>query len=453
MTDPGPARILRLRRGGSVELRADGFRHPRSPHLPGAAFTRYEDVTHLVCTTGGLRVGSRGGSLLLRRSDFAERGAHAELAAELRRRIAGSPGGPAQLARMGRLDAFAARPGGIPLTHALAALCIALFGLERLAPSYYATGFFSTSLVALGEPWRLVTGNLLHASLLHLALNVVGIGVLGGLAERSFGTRGLAPIVALAGLGAMLGSYAAGYEVALGASGLVAGLAGALLWLEFRAPETVPVVWRLPRRAFVGVVLLEGVGLLALPGIAHAAHAGGFLAGVLGAGAVGPRLETAGRARRGLAVLNGLTVLALLLAGAAWVQSVRAPDPEALARRGEGLLHREEVSADFLNDEAWRIATSPGPSSAALDVARRMAERAADETGWAEPAILDTLAEVHFLAGRPQLAQELARAAVALAPDNPYYREQLERFRRPAPEIEPEAPAPERAAPGPGLRV
>jgi hypothetical protein len=95
-----------------------------------------------------------------------------------------------------------------------------------------------------------------------------------------------------------------------------------------------------------------------------------------------------------------------------------------------------------------------------------MAERAADETGWSEAAILDTLAEIHFLMGRADLALELADAAVALAPGEPYYREQRRRFAgergrgdrpagpsRSAPEPrEPRRVAPP-AAPGPGLRV
>jgi hypothetical protein len=97
-----------------------------------------------------------------------------------------------------------------------------------------------------------------------------------------------------------------------------------------------------------------------------------------------------------------------------------------------------------------------------------MAERAAEETGWSEAPILDTLAEIHFLSGRADLALELADAAVALAPGEPYYREQRRRFAgerdradRPAGPSGlapvPRDPAPRRiappAVPGAGLRV
>lgn len=464
---PGPHRAFRLRGSAiAIEFHADGLRHPRSVRFGGEVFTPYESVTHVVGGAGGLRLGTRQGSYWFRSGEFAEPGAHAELERALRARAAAAPGGAERMARMERLDALAARPGAAPVSAILAAACVLVFLLQLRDPSYHAAGFFSALLVRLGEPWRLVTANLLHASPAHLVMNGLGLSLLGALAERSLGSPRLGPVLALAGLGSMAASYAAGYQNALGASGLVAGLAGALLWLEFRAPEALPVGWRLPRRLFVGVLGLDVLVLMALPGIAHAAHAGGFAAGGLGAAVVGPRLD-AGRPRVGLRLLNALALATVLLAGASWVQSVRSPDAEALAERGERLLARSDVPPAFLNDEAWRIAISEAPSAAALETARRMAERAAQETGWSEPPILDTLAEIHFQAGRTELALDLADEAVALAPGEPYYEEQRKRFAgerapedRPAgPEPGPPTPppAPRRiappAAPGPGLRV
>jgi len=432
----------------------------------GEVRTPYADVTHVVAGPGGLRLGTRGGSFVFRRDEFVEPGAHHELARELERRIAALPGGPAQLERMARLDALAARPGRTPVSAAVTALCVLVFGLQLVSPLYETDGFFSAILVRLGEPWRIVTANFLHASSGHLALNGVGLAMLGAFAERSLGSRGVGPVLAFAGLGAMAASYAAGYEHALGASGLVAGLAGALLWLELREPEAVPVIWRLPRRLFVGVVALDTVVLSGVSGIAHAAHAGGFAAGVLAAAAVGPRLRAAGRPRPGLALLNALALLAALLAGVAWVRGVQRPDPSALARRGEALLAQPDVSPDFLNNEAWRIAISGSAGPDALETARRMAERAAQETEWSAPEVIDTLAEIHFLAGRADLACELAEVAIGLAPGEPYYREQLQRFlgarapgdRPGAPgPLEPgplvPRPAPDRPPPSPGVRV
>ena len=465
--DPAAPLRLRLRGGGSIELGADALRHPRSVRFGGSVLTRYEDVTHVVAGPGAARLGTRAGSFWFRASDFAERGGSALLARELRARIAGRPGGFEQLERMARLDGLAARPGRARLGVALALVCMVAFGLQLADPAVGYTGLFSALLVRLGEPWRLVTANFLHASATHLFLNASALAVLGVVAERSLGARGASFVVALSGLGAMGASYAAGYDDALGASGLVYGFAGALLWLELRAPEALPVTWRLPRRLFVGLLALETAILLGVPGIAHAAHAGGFLAGALGAAAVGPRLRSEARPRRVLAVANALALGVALLAAAAWARSVVAPDVPALARRGEALLAMEGVPALFLNNEAWRIAVARRSDPSALRVAERLAERAAEATNFADPVVLDTLAEVHFASGRTDLALRLADAAVALAPNDPYYREQRERFaggpaaaeRRPEP-APPVAPSPPRRAPrpapsdpAPGLRV
>jgi len=460
--------VLRMRGGAiPIELHATGLRHPRSVRLGGDAFTRYEDVTHLAVGPRALRLGTRSGSFWFRRGDFAEPGAHLLLADGLRARIAALPGGGEQLARMRRLDGLAAARRRAPVTSALALVCVAVFGLQLVSPAFESDGVFSALLVGLGETWRLVTANFLHATPVHLALNGMGLAVLGAFAERSLGSRGVGPVLALAGLGAMGASYVAGYQHALGASGLVSGLAGALLWLEFRAPEAVPVSWRLPRRLFVGLVAFDSLALLAVPGIAHAAHAGGLAAGALGAAAAGPLLYAGDGRRAGVRALNALALGVLLLAGTAWLRSVATPNPDAIARRGAALLEEGSAGPEFLNNEAWRIAISEAPSASALEVAQRMAERAAEDTDWSAPAILDTLAELHFLSGRGDRARELALAAIALAPGEPYYREQLRRFEgerapddRPPdpgvpadPPLRREPPRPESAPAGPGLRV
>lgn len=454
---------LRLRGGGAVELGEDALLHPRSVRFGGSVRTPWAGITHVAAGPGGIRIGTRSGVTWLRRSDFAEPDGALRLAREIRDRAGRGPGGFERLERMARLDGLAARPGPARLGPALALACAAAFALQAADPAAGYAGLFSALLVRLGEPWRLVTANFLHASVGHLALNAVGLAALGALAERSLGSRAAPLVVAAAAAGAMGGCYAAGYENALGASGVVYGLAGALFWLELRAPGALPAGWRLPRRLFGALLALETVVLLGVPGIAHAAHAGGFVGGVLGAAAVGPRLAAEARPRRALAVANALAAAVVLLAAAAWARSVIAPDVVALARRAESLLAMDGVPPVFLNNEAWRIATARRLDPRALEVAERLAERAADETRWADPAVLDTLAEIHFASGRSDLALRLADAAVALAPDEPYYREQRRRFageggaggrpRGPAQRRERE-PAPRGPAePEPGLRV
>jgi rhomboid protease GluP len=463
---PSDPSTLPLRGGRAIALHPTGMGHPRSVRFGGAMFTPYTALTHVTVGPGGIRIGSLHGSFLFRTGDFVGNGGHRTLYASLRERIAALPDGPARLDRFAALDALARSGRGSPVTLALTGACVAAFFVSMFAPAYHEAGVFTALLVRLGETWRIVTANFLHASVPHLVLDGIGLAVLGGLAERALGSRATGVIVALSAIGAMIGCGLAGYSRALGSSGIVCGIVGALLWLEFRAPAELPVGWRIPRRLFVGVLAVEALLLLRLPHIAHAAHLGGLVAGFAGAAVVGPGRHTALASRGGLRFLNAAALAILLAAGVAWVRAVRAPDAEAIARRGAALLAMPGVEPGYLNDEAWRIAISPEPSPEALDIALKLAERAVRETSRTVPAVLDTLAELHFLRGEADQAIAIGEEAAALAPSEPYYREQLRRFHgeRAAddrPEAPPEgAPPPIRrppredpSAPGPGIRV
>ena len=258
---PEPSGAFPLRGGGAIALHAGGIGHPRSVRFGGAVFTPYQSVTHVTVGPGGLRLGSLHGSFLFRTADFAENGAHRTLAAEIRARIAALPDGAARLDRMAELDRLARSRRRTPVTASVTAACVAAFLLSVFAPAFHEAGLFSALLVRLGETWRIVTANFLHATPGHLLLNGLGLAVLGGLVERTLGSRATAAVLTLAGLGAMAGCLLAGYPRALGASGIVAGIAGALLFLELRAPEFVPVGWRIPRRLFLALLAFESLFL------------------------------------------------------------------------------------------------------------------------------------------------------------------------------------------------
>jgi len=437
-------RRFELHRSGAIEVGPSGIRHPRSPRLGGWMRTAWGDVTHVAASRAGFRLGTRKGVFLFRALDFRDPSQLGPCAEALAAGAGTAPADVERLSRMSALDRVASRPGRARFAVGLSLLCVAGFVLQSVWPGFHHEGYFSSTLVRVGESWRIVTANLLHASVSHLLVNVVGIGVLGWLAERSLGTSRVVLVAGAAGIGAMLASYASGYERALGASGIVYGLVGALLCLEFRWPESIPAQWRIPRRAFLIALVVETVVLLGAPAIAHAAHWGGFAGGALAVAWLGPRPDAAfgapsrpGPTRWALGVL----VLALALALGAFVRNVAAPDSAAIAHRGERLLELESVAADLLNNEAWQIAISEQVEPSDLDVARRLAERAVSATESGEPQFLDTLAEIHFREGRSAEALELIDAAIVLAPRERYYQQQRRRFLgERAPEDRPEDP-------------
>jgi len=433
MSQPSDSQLetFPLRRGRPpVVLHATGFRHPGGLLAGSEFFTSYPSLTQLVVTARGLRVATRKGIFQLRRDAFASGDGPELLVGALYARILEQPGGALQLARMQRLDRWMRGPNPRWLSRGVSLACVVVFALQGLYfPWVELAGAFNADLVALGEWWRLVTANFLHAFPfpLHLALNAICLLALGLLTERSLGSGRAALVMAASALGAMGGSYLAGYQWALGASGIVAGLVGGLIWLEFRRAEQIPAIWRIPRQLFVAAVVGETVFLMFIPGIAHAAHLGGFLTGALVTAALAPPELGPGNSPRWLAPACGATALGVGVAVLAAVWPLLVPSSQVAERRAAHLLSAD-VEPLHLNNVAWTIVTGSAPSPGLVDVALQLAERAVEQTRQRDPNLLDTLAEAYFVAGRREDAVDTIDEAISLAPGVDYFREQRRRF-------------------------
>lgn len=90
--------------------------------------------------------------------------------------------------------------------------------------------------VAQGEYFRLLTSTFLHFGILHIALNMYCLFLLGPALEAAFGRLRFAALYLLSGLSGATLSYALGpsYEQAAGASGAVFGLFAAFYVLQRR---------------------------------------------------------------------------------------------------------------------------------------------------------------------------------------------------------------------------
>lgn len=416
-------------RGGrdAIALHATGLRHPRGLRIFGPAFTAYEDVVHYQCSGRGFRLGTRQSVYSFPRGLFRDPAGPERLAEALMNRLAALPGGAARIDHMVELEKAAARRTPVRATWVVSALCVLLFPLQRLIPLFDHVGYFSATLVRAGEWWRVVTANLLHADFGHLALNVLALTVIGILVERALGAARALWVIGVSGIAAMLSGIPAGYEFTVGASGIVSGLVGALLWLELRCADELPVTWRVPRGPLIAVVALDGLISFSVPWIAGAAHAAGFVAGMAATALVaGPALH-----RRAPAVwLRACNLLLLLgvatsLATAGWLL---VKNDRSLARHAALLVDRPGVPPLVLNNFAWTIATDDEASEAEVKVALALAERAVEETGWRDPNIVDTLAEAQFASGDAEAALATIDVAIRLAPTAPYFREQRRRF-------------------------
>lgn len=137
--------------------------------------------------------------------------------------------------------------------------------------------------IAVGQTWRLFTAMFLHAGLLHLLFNMYALWIFGAFMEAELGRTRFALVYFLTGLAASAASYAFMGDprtVAVGASGAVFGVFGALVAFNWKRRHTALGAARL--RSAIFILLINAfIGFSSGGAIDWRAHAGGFVAGLL----------------------------------------------------------------------------------------------------------------------------------------------------------------------------
>lgn len=201
----------------------------------------------------------------------------------------------------------------------LATLAGGLSPMKPLSADLFAWGANSaTAVVRDGEVWRLVTATVLHAGVLHLALNMWALWDAGRQVSRWYGNG---QFLLIYGVSALAGSalslhFSSQQAVSVGASGAVFGVLGALVAGVYQHRHRVPkgVFSRLMTSQAVFVVVMLGQGF-AREGIDNAAHVGGLLAGAAMAWLLVERVDTqAGAAHRRTRQWMATGVVALAVA-------------------------------------------------------------------------------------------------------------------------------------------
>ncbi len=212
-----------------------------------------------------------------------------------------SPRGDADMLDTGRIAA-ADRRGlqDAPVTRALIAVNVVVFAYAVFVSGSPSAAWSipedvlkwlgandSLSTIADSRFETLVTSCFLHASIFHLALNVLALWVVAPFVERVVGPARFSTLYLAAGIGASASSAIvgriAGTTLSVGASGAICGLMGAGIVLGVRAEG-----WKSPHAIAMGrwLVLLLVVGLVKyLRGdmlqVDNAAHVGGALSGAI----------------------------------------------------------------------------------------------------------------------------------------------------------------------------
>jgi len=162
--------------------------------------------------------------------------------------------------------------------------------------------------VAEGEWYRLLSSTFLHEQIWHVALNMVGLWMLGPPLEAALGRIRFVALYVVAGLGGSALSYllAAQNQPSLGASGAIFGLFGAMIVLGRRMRYDL-------RPLIVLLVLNLVITFLNTNSIDWRAHVGGLVAGTLAA------IGLVYAPRRNRTVIQVLSLFAVLAVAAALV--------------------------------------------------------------------------------------------------------------------------------------
>jgi membrane associated rhomboid family serine protease len=174
---------------------------------------------------------------------------------------------------------------GALVTRTLIAINVAVYlaqigqgaGLTPASGSIFEKGVLYGPAVAQGDWWRLITSMFLHASLLHIGMNMVVLWIIGAPVEAALGRGRFLLLYLVSGLagstGALLWSPT---TPTLGASGAIFGILGAALILERQR------TYVLGGQA-VGLLVVNLVFTFAIPNISIGAHVGGLAGGALAA--------------------------------------------------------------------------------------------------------------------------------------------------------------------------
>ena len=173
--------------------------------------------------------------------------------------------------------------GGRPVvTMTIIGLNVVSYVLQLVVPGWQNALIFAPSVGDL-EPYRFLTAAFLHASIPHIAFNMIALWFIGPYLEIVLGRWRYIALYLLSALGGdvmvllVADPYGRSWVTAvLGASGAIFGLFGAVVLVARRLGQSV-------RSMFV-VIVLNLVMSFTIPGISWQGHIGGLVVGlVLGA--------------------------------------------------------------------------------------------------------------------------------------------------------------------------
>jgi membrane associated rhomboid family serine protease len=129
--------------------------------------------------------------------------------------------------------------------------------------------------VAQGDWWRLITAAFLHASVIHIGLNMYVLWIIGSPVEQYLGRARFLALYFVSGLAGSAGALVVTpLAVTVGASGAIFGILGALLIIEWQTTG------RLAGNAMTWIVINLALSFV-ISNVSIGGHIGGLIGGIL----------------------------------------------------------------------------------------------------------------------------------------------------------------------------
>lgn len=158
-----------------------------------------------------------------------------------------------------------------------------LFGVHIISPNGHELlewGANRRAETLSGDWWRLFTSMFLHGGIMHLLLNIYGLGLAAIFIEPVLGRRNYALLYILSGLcGSLASIWWYPNTISVGASGAIFGLYGAILSLLLT--DAFPKGGKQGMLVMFGIYVAINLLMGLTGGIDNAAHIGGLLSGAV----------------------------------------------------------------------------------------------------------------------------------------------------------------------------
>ncbi len=134
-----------------------------------------------------------------------------------------------------------------------------------------------------GEWWRLISGMFLHGGFTHIALNMISLYIVGRIAEELMDRWSYVALYFASGIAGGAVSLAVHPDgLSVGASGAIFGLFGAIAGYAIAFRHRLGTRFGAIMREYGGILALNLILGLTIPGIDMSAHIGGLIVGVVG---------------------------------------------------------------------------------------------------------------------------------------------------------------------------